>query len=49
MIVGVPKPKESTEAVGDDSEGSKKYRSNGAGTGRNVQGGGTVGVNLWKR
>ena len=33
----------------DDSEGPRKENSNGAGPGRNVQGGGAVGINLWKK
>ena len=36
-------------AVGDNSEGSIKYGIIGAGPGRNVQGGGAIGVTLWKR
>ena len=33
----------------DDSEGSRKVGSNGVGPGSNVQGGGAVGVTLWKQ
>ena len=36
------------EAVGCDIDGSRKYGRNGEVPGRNVQGGGTVGVTLWK-
>ena len=39
---------ESTESVGDDSESPIKYRSNGAGLGRNLKVGGVVGVTIWK-
>ena len=35
--------------MGDDSEGPIKYLSNGAVTVRNVQGGVSVSVTLWKR
>ena len=35
--------------MGDDSEGPRKDRSNITGSGRNVQGIGTVGVTLWKQ
>ena len=35
--------------MGDDIEGSRKDGSNGAGSGRNVQIGGAVSVNLWKK
>ena len=40
---------QSSEAVGHDSEGARKDRINGAGPGRNVQGGGSVGDITWKR
>ena len=40
---------QSSVAVGNDSKGSRKDGGNGAGLGRNIQGGGTVGVTLRKR
>ena len=46
---GIPKPAQSSEAVEHDSEGTKKDGSNGAGTERNVQGGGAVGAIIWQR
>ena len=46
---GLPKPAEILEAVGDDSEGYRKDRRNGALLGINVQGDGAFGVTLWKR
>ena len=38
-----------SEAVGNDSKGSMQDGNNGTVPGRNVQGSGSVGVNLWKR
>ena len=35
--------------MGGDSKGSRKYRSNGTGPGRNVKGGGAVGVTILNR
>ena len=49
LVVGLTKTTESAEGVGDDSEGPRKDGINGAGPGSNVQGGGTVGVTIWKR
>ena len=46
---GLPKHAETTESMGDDSAGPRKDGINGVGPGRNVQGGGAVGVTLWKR
>ena len=46
---GLPKPTESTEAVGDDIKGPRKDGRNCAVPGRNVQGGGAVGVTIWKQ
>ena len=45
----LPKPVERLEAIGDDSEGPRTYKSNGAVPGRNTQGGSTVNVTLCKR
>ena len=49
LFGGIPKPAQSSEAVGNDSEGSRKDESNGAGPGNNVQGGGAFGFTLWKQ
>ena len=46
---GIPKPAQSSEAMGDYSEVSREDRSNGAGPGRNVQGSGAVSVTIQKR
>ena len=46
---GLTKPMGSTEGVGGDSEGPRKYGSNSVVLGRNVEGGGTVSVTLWKQ
>ena len=46
---GLTKNAESTEAVVDDSEGSRKDGRNCAVPESNVQGGGAVIVTLWKR
>ena len=45
----IPKPAQSSSTVGRDSKVSRKYRSNSEVPGRNVQGGGAVGTNIWKR
>ena len=46
---GIPKLAQSLEAVRDDSEGSREYRSNGAGPVRDVQGSGAVRFTQWKQ
>ena len=46
---GIPKSTQSLEAVGYDSEGARKDRSNGAGLGSNVQDGGTIGAIIWHK
>ena len=48
MGSGIPKPTESAEAVGGDSESPGKDGSACAGPGSNVQAGGAVGIILWK-
>ena len=48
LVGGLTKPAEIAETVGGDSEGPRKDGSNGVGPGSNVQGGGAVGVTLWK-
>ena len=45
----VSKSAQSSETVEDDSESSIKDGRNGMGPGINVQGGGTVGVTIWKQ
>ena len=45
----MPKPTQNSEAVGHDSEGDRKDGSNGAGPGRNINVGGTVGAIIWQR
>ena len=49
MGVAIPEPEESSEAMGNVSEGAGKDGSNGAGPGRNVSGGGTVGALVRKQ
>ena len=46
---GIPKPAQSSEAVGDDSEGSRNDGRNSARTGSNLKGGGAVGVTIWNQ
>ena len=46
---GITKHAQILEAVVGDIEGSIKDRSNSTGLGRNAQGGGAVGVTIWKR
>ena len=46
---GIPKPAQSSEAVGHGIEGARKYGRNGAGLGSDVQGGGAVGAIIWQR
>ena len=43
------KPAQVSEAVGDGSKGYRKEGGNDAGPGRNVKGGGAVGVTIWKQ
>ena len=49
MGSGITKPAQSSEAVEENSKGYRKDGRNGAGPGSNVQGGGTVGVTIWKQ
>ena len=46
---GIPKSATISKAVGHDSKGARKNGSNGAGPGRNLQGGGAVCDVIWKR
>ena len=49
MDGGIPKPAQISEVVGDDSDGSREDGRNCAGTGKNIQGSGSVSVTLWKQ
>ena len=49
MVGGVHKPTQSLAAAGHDSKDSRTEGSNGTGLGIYVQGGGEVGVTIWKQ